>query len=113
MYFYRTCVTSYNLGPCFNKHLILGKRFGLTTTSFKYLDVGISVGLVCIVVSTFWTTEAILFLCLTEHKNYSSSNRHWKSRATLAGILLEIHDLIAEVIKIQNKNIVKLISHDN
>jgi len=96
------------LEPRLNRHLISGRRFALISISYKYLDVGISVGPVCTVV---------IRICDNRGNHISMSDRTWEKfiarradieRLTQDGIPVEIHDLIVKVVKkIRDENIIK------
>ncbi|XP_036142447.1 uncharacterized protein LOC118647688 [Monomorium pharaonis] len=88
---------------------ILGRRFALTTTFYKYLDIGISVGL-----------EPFVEMILGDNKGneISLSRDTWviiiEKRTDIEQLLqsttatsLWINDLFIEVVKIRNESIIK------
>jgi len=105
-------------------HLILGRMYALTSTTYKHLKIGISASYVT--TSENYSTSEILLVRITDNRDnriYMSLTT-WKAimehcadieqlvQSTSEAISPEIHDLIIEIVKIRNKNVVKFTSHD-
>jgi len=108
MYFYST---SHNSGYILR---ILGRRFALTPTAYKYLDIGISVGPV---------SSVEMFLGDNKGNQIILPHATWKTfiakRADIEKLMqssapasLSIRDLVIDLVKICDADIVKLTLYD-
>lgn len=93
---------------------ILGRRFALTTTNFKYLDIGISVGSISYVEILIGDNRGNYIIL-----PYGMWRMFIERRMDIEQFLqssvpssLRIQDLVIDIIKIRNENIVKLALND-
>src|SRR5215469_4360619 len=99
------------------KPRILGRRFALTPTSYKYLDIGISVGSMSYVeillgdnrgnhiILPYGTWKAFI-------EKRMDIERFVQATAAAAAASLTIHELVIQLTKMGKENIVKLTSHN-
>ncbi|XP_011686425.1 PREDICTED: uncharacterized protein LOC105449122 [Wasmannia auropunctata] len=93
---------------------ILGRRFALTTTNFKYLDIGISVGSISHVEILIGDNRGNYIIL-----PYGMWRMFIERRMNIEQLLqssvpssLRIQDLVLDIVKIRNDNIVKLTLND-
>ncbi|XP_011705922.1 PREDICTED: uncharacterized protein LOC105461137, partial [Wasmannia auropunctata] len=93
---------------------ILGRRFALTSTNFKYLDIGISVGSISHVEILIGDNRGNYIIL-----PYGMWRMFIERRMDIEQFLqssvpssLRIQDLVIDLVKIRNENIVKLALND-
>jgi len=96
-------------------HLILGRRYALTSTAYKHLEVGISASYVTTIVVRITDNRGNRISM--SHSTWAAIMEHRSDieqlvQSTPEAIPREIHDLIIEIVKIRNENMVKFTSHD-
>ena len=113
--FSHNCICLYSFEkPCYTPR-ILGRRFALTSTAYKYLDIGISVG-----------SDSFVEIILGDNKGSQIilSRATWAAfierrvdierllQSTTAASSISICDLVIKLTTLYNTNVVKLISRD-
>jgi len=96
-------------------HLILGRRYALTSTAYKHLEIDISASYVTIIVVRITDIRGNhIFMSHTTWAAIMEYRSDIKQlvQSTLEAIPREIHELIIEIVKIRNENFVKFTSHD-
>ncbi|XP_071571277.1 uncharacterized protein [Temnothorax nylanderi] len=94
---------------------ILGRRYALTSTAYKYLDIGISVGPVSFVELLLGDNRGNQMVLA-----YTTWTALIERRADIERLLqspapssMSIRDLVIELVKIRDANVVKLTLHNN
>ncbi|KAL6255468.1 hypothetical protein P5V15_013805 [Pogonomyrmex californicus] len=98
--------------PCTSR--ILGRRFALTSTAYKYLDIGINVGLVSYVELRIGDNRGNqILLPYIMWKTFIEKRVDIEQLVqSIAPSSLSIHNLIIELVQMQNTNIVKFTLRD-
>ncbi|XP_039303319.1 uncharacterized protein LOC120357265 [Solenopsis invicta] len=100
--------------PRYTPH-ILGRRLALTSTAYKYLDIGISVGptsFVEILIGDNRGNQIILAHATWTALFQKRVDIERLAQSTSPSSTLSIQDLIVQLIKLRNENIVKLTLRD-
>jgi len=98
-------------------HLILGRRYALTSTAYKHLEIGINASYITdenytIVMRITDNRDNRFHVSYNIGGNNRTSDIEQLVQSTPESISREIHDLIIEIVKIRNENVVKFTSHD-
>jgi len=93
----------------------LGRRYVLTSTAYKHLEVGISASYVTTIVVRITDNRGNrIYMSLATWETIMEHRADIEQlvQSTPEAISREIHNFIIEIVKIRNENLVKFTSHD-